>query len=1042
MKHAREWLRPTRRFAAAIGALLLTSLIFASDSPIADGLAFLALVALVLASVVATLEVATVQVALRDRPAFRHSWPAPRHTWAVSAAIVLVASALVVQTWFQTDTVIAGGDASPPAGSALINRLLTPWLWSGSDLGSPGSLEVQLPWATLLSVVHALGGGSDLAQRLWLTALFCGTSVSCLVFLGLLGARPLAAGIGAAVYVLNPYDVSVIGTNPVLLCSLFLLVFLSSVVLAAARGLLSLPIAVVLVAASAPFVGYAYENPPLVGMVLFVQLVLPFVAGWLWGIHAFRRTALVTGMGLTLLAVASAYWVVPAIIALHGTAISQLSAPASWTWTEARSTLANAFWLNTSWAWDHAEYYPYAPVYSSLPLLALKFLLPAAAFSSLWFTGRRSHDYERDPTDIGLRVIASASLAALAVIFVSTGTRPPGNWLFDAMYQRPFGWLLREPGRFLMLAALAYAVLLAAFVSKLGGSGIRIPQLRASSHPLLAGLAGAALAIGPGFPIVTGQIVPEANSSLPSAHVHVPQYWLDMAQSIDRQPYSGAVLILPPDDFYQMPYQWGYYGTDGFIPNLVSRSVILPSGQGYFQPTPGLMDATDEAVNSMLTGDWSTVQRILTVLRSPLVLVRGDIDAAYPGRTIIEPRAIASALERSSAFKLIDQKGPLRLYVNEHAARPDLEATPFATVDSSVPDLRTLSLLASDTNLVSSAPMSGVTRINQLPSLVSWPVVENELQMSVFQSAGWRYSIGILQTGQPARAVDSPAQLHAVSPFAASLTSDPGRTGSKLTIQLPLNRNGVDNGDFSQGPWQADVGDCNALAPSQDLAGLAADVIGDGPGGASALRLSARADSACEATPIHWTAGSVLVRYEARHVSGAPPRICIWEAGPNQCASTPSPTQIGWTQYSYVVTPPADTKYLSLYLYSDGLSGLKETVNDYANVAVYTIPDVDLVLLGIPTSAPSESMRLWVLHESYSADWAGPRKHVVVDGMINGWIAAPSNGPPAISYRQADPISVALRLSCAAYAVIATILVVTLLRVHARRERARRARRN
>ena len=59
------------------------------------------------------------------------------------------------------------------------------------------------------------------------------------------------------------------------------------------------------------------------------------------------------------------------------------------------------------------------------------------------------------------RLGIAASATALFLVLLSTGTRLPGVLVFASLYQLPLGWLLREPGRFLILAGLAYSVLLA-----------------------------------------------------------------------------------------------------------------------------------------------------------------------------------------------------------------------------------------------------------------------------------------------------------------------------------------------------------------------------------------------------------------------------------------------------------------------------------------------------------------------------------------------------------------------------------------------------
>ena len=98
-----------------------------------------------------------------------------------------------------------------------------------------------------------------------------------------------------------------------------------------------------------------------------------------------------------------------------------------------------------------------------------------------------------------------------------------------------------------------------------------------------------------------------------------------MASYVDRDPANGAMLVLPPDDFYQMPYRWGYYGIDTFVGDLMHRPVLVPSGQTYFGSSPYLVGVVNLAVQSMLAGDWPLVDRILRVLGTPFLLTFGEI---------------------------------------------------------------------------------------------------------------------------------------------------------------------------------------------------------------------------------------------------------------------------------------------------------------------------------------------------------------------------------------------------------------------------------
>jgi hypothetical protein len=93
------------------------------------------------------------------------------------------------------------------------------------------------------------------------------------------------------------------------------------------------------------------------------------------------------------------------------------------------------------------------------------------------------HEFRRHR---GFSLALAAATAALAIIFLSTGTNPPGNTLFDRLYGLPFGWLLREPGRFLVVAALAYAVLVAVEVEVGSGGG----DYRTLARPGIPGVYG------------------------------------------------------------------------------------------------------------------------------------------------------------------------------------------------------------------------------------------------------------------------------------------------------------------------------------------------------------------------------------------------------------------------------------------------------------------------------------------------------------------------------------------------------------------------
>jgi len=53
-------------------------------------------------------------------------------------------------------------------------------------------------------------------------------------------------------------------------------------------------------------------------------------------------------------------------------------------------------------------------------------------------------------------------------------------------------------------------------------------------------------------------------------------------------------LSLAQDDYYQVPYSWGYYGSDSFIERAISKPVIGPSHSYSYQVNPDIVALTNQ----------------------------------------------------------------------------------------------------------------------------------------------------------------------------------------------------------------------------------------------------------------------------------------------------------------------------------------------------------------------------------------------------------------------------------------------------------------
>jgi arabinofuranan 3-O-arabinosyltransferase len=970
--------------------------------------------------------------------------PAARREWLIAALVAAGGTATLAQSWFRVGTAIAAGDETVPEGTAWLGRLFDGWASTINGFGAPGNNELQLPWASVLWTVNTLGGSGGLAQRIWYTALFAGAAVAALLLLSTLGLRPLPAVIGAFGYVLSPY-VMVAQINPVFLACLVLLAGLSAIILAVARGSLRMGFGVALLVATVPLIGYVDQNPPLVGALILATMFSCVLAALLGGRHAASRGLQCIAVAAPLMIAASAYWIIPSFEQFTVVASGTLASPDSWAFSQTRSTLANAFWLNTTWGWRFHEYYPYASSYDMQPLALVKFLLPAAAFAALaLIRGRRAgcDGAARQTANSSrltyLPLAAATSAVTLFVVFFSTGTRFPGSLLFNAVYQLPFGWLLREPGRFLMIGSLGYAVLLGLTVEMVvHRARLRDPvwlMVSRTRRAALCVVASAIVVLGPGYPLAVGAVVPDqTGTDLPSSHVVPPATWKDMAAAIDGRPESGAVVVLPPDDFYQMPYTWGYYGNDGFIGNLMHRPALVPNGQGYTPASAQLLNAVNLIAADLRAGDTVGAQRVMNALGTPLVLVRGDINAAFPGRSIIPPNELTNSLSGAPNFHLVHAAGPLGLYrVDGHAAADQETTSSFVTVNSDEPDLRVLTALAPDTHLVTAPPQPGVGRVTQVPGIETWSDNGTALEMQLAEEPGWDYRA--LMLGQSGTSVGTRPDVdgHLVLPGGVVGVERQIGASRVLSLSYATGKSAIDNGGFAEGEWSP-VGDCDASSPgSGQLSGRV--LPNAAPDGGSALRLGASSDSACEAQPLQWTGGPLVLRMQVHHVAGAAPRACLFEAELGRCLSMPDvPNGSGWSTYAATVTPDPQAKTLSLFLYADGeqdRSRGTRTVNEYAHVKVFEIPFVPQVdLIGTPLVASAEDMRLLVSHGTYSPLWQGPigAPHRRVDGLVNGWVLT-GDTRGAVTYRPDTIIALSRWMSVAAAVLAIVVLGISVAR--------------
>jgi hypothetical protein len=163
-----------------------------------------------------------------------------------------------------------------------------------------------------------------------------------------------------------------------------------------------------------------------------------------------------------------------------------------------------------------------------------------------------------------------------------------------------------------------------------------------------------------------------------------------------------------------------------------------------------------------------------------------------------------------------------------------------------------------------------------------------------------------------------------------------------------------------------------------------------------------------------------MVEMDVRRVSGAAPKICIWETGPNRCAPIPTLAASNtWIAYRATLIPDSATTALDIFLYAEVDVPHTLTEDDYSNINVLELPSLPEMALVATPIAPLAPSRLVIHRSTYSDSWQGPAgsKHVLVDGLMNGWLVQVSR-PFVPTYKQRGRVQAGLIVSALGFSSV------------------------
>ncbi|MEM0217107.1 MAG: alpha-(1-_3)-arabinofuranosyltransferase family protein [Candidatus Bathyarchaeia archaeon] len=326
----------------------------------------------------------------------------------------------------------------------------------------------------------------------------------------------------------------------------------------------------------------------------------------------------------------------------------------SWSWTHYRASFLNLFRLNGDWDW-RPEYVPYIDSYSNPILIILTFIPFFLAASALLFKTNKS------------RFNAYVMLIILIFTFLAKGLHEPLSQLNLLLYiYIPYMNMFREPQSKFTMAIMPFLALLIGYAAH-HIANIKIKLKHAPLIKTLTVTVCITTFIIASYPLVTNPIETKTEQLPFSSYIKIPDYWKQAADWLNNQPGNYKILITPPDDFYQMPYTWGYYGAEDFLPRLIQKPILTT----YYYPyriNPNVTAALEYVGKTITYNKTMEFKVLLDLLNIKYILQRNDVQSNFTGRNILTGRNIIPP-EKMQAFfasqpyiRLIQKFGQLDIY--------------------------------------------------------------------------------------------------------------------------------------------------------------------------------------------------------------------------------------------------------------------------------------------------------------------------------------------------------------------------------------------
>lgn len=401
--------------------------------------------------------------------------------------------------------------------------------------------------------------------------------------------------------------------------------------------------------ASTIILSFASINPPNVIIILSVLTILTL---YYLFIQRKQLRSLFTNM-VKLAAISipiNLWWVIP-VLNYYSWSPSILNPEIGvtiWSWTHSRASFLNLFWLNGFWGW-RPEYFPYYDSYSNPILIALTFVPFLLGASALLFKSRKSC------------FNAYIMLFTLIFIFLAKGLHEPFSQLNLLFYTYIPGMVMfREPTTKFTMALMPFLALLIGYaVHYIANMDIgkykpsRLTRTAVATFFILSFVIST-------YPLVTNPIETKTPQIPFSSYIKIPIYWYEATEWLNNQSSNYRILITPPNDFYSMPYTWGYYGTEQFLARYIQKPILAYYYSYVINPD---ISATLEYFSEIIVYNKTTeFKALLDFLNIKYILQRNDIQHNFTGRNIISSDEMRAFLTQQPYIRLTKKFGQLDIY--------------------------------------------------------------------------------------------------------------------------------------------------------------------------------------------------------------------------------------------------------------------------------------------------------------------------------------------------------------------------------------------